>query len=221
MRYNVVMDNLNLSGIYQILHVASGKLYVGSAINIGYRWDQHLRALKRNGHHNRKLQNAWNKYGADAFVFAVVEFVDNADDLLSREQYWIDQKEAVAKGYNLAPKAGSLLNFKHTEETKEKMSSAHIGLPRSEEHRKNLSIANTGKKMSDEARQKMREAKLGKKRAPHSAETKAKMSAKATGRTCSDDSKAKMAAAKLGRKLSDEAKLNMSIAQQKRFNSFK
>lgn len=215
------MKKLNISGIYSIQCKVNQKLYIGSAINIGYRWDQHLRALKRKDHSNRKLQNAWYKYGADAFVFAVVEFVDNVDDLLAREQYWIDLEEAVTKGYNLAPKAGSLLHFKHTDETKGKMSSAHIGLPRSDEHKRNLSIANTGKKMSDEARQKMREAKLGKKRAPHSEETKLRMSAKAKGRTFSDETKAKMAAAKLGLKLSKEVKQNMSAAQKERFNSFK
>lgn len=215
------MEKINLSGIYGIKNKVNNKLYIGSAVNIGKRWDEHIRRLVGGYHRNRKLQNAWNKYGAEAFVFAVVEIVDNVDDLLTREQYWIDHEEAVAKGYNLAPKAGSLLNFKHTEETREKMSAAHIGLHRSDEHRKNLSIANTGKKMSEEAKQKMREAKLGKKRKPHSEETKARMSQKALGRKKSDSTKAKIAQANIGKRASEETKAKMSASHQKRLNSFK
>lgn len=215
------MEKIDLSGIYHIKNKVNKKLYIGSAVNIGKRWAEHLRSLVGGYHHNRKLQNAWNKYGAEAFVFAVVEFVDNVDDLLVREQYWIDCEEAVTKGYNLAPKAGSLLNFKHTEETKERIRAAHIGLPRSDEHRKNLSIANTGKKMSDEARQKMREAKLGKKRKPHSEETKAVMSQKALGRKFSDSTRAKLAKAQTGKAASEETKAKMSASHKKRRSSFK
>jgi len=215
------MKKLNISGIYSIQCKVNQKLYIGSAINIGYRWGQHLRSLKRKDHPNRKLQNAWYKYGAEAFVFAVVEIVDNVNDLLAREQYWIDKEEVVTKGYNLAPKAGSLLNFKHTDETKGKMSEAHIGLPRSDEHKRNLSIANTGKKMSEEARQKMREAKLGKKRGPMSDETKAKIVAKAIGRKASEEAKEKMSKAKLGKLPSEETKQKMSASHKATLNSFK
>lgn len=192
------------SGIYKIQHIKTGKLYIGSAIDIEHRWGGHIRQLRRGVHHSVKLQNAWNKYGSEMFAFSVLEFVDDPSKLLEREQYWIDFAKAAKSGYNMTPTAGSLLGHKFTEGTKEKMSKSATGHIKSPEHRKSLSLVNTGKKMSDESRQKMREAKLGKKRAPHSEATRAKMSAKAIGRTFSDETLSKMAAAKLGKKQSQE-----------------
>lgn len=206
-------------GIYKIEHTASGKLYVGSAMKIARRWIEHVRDLRAGNHSSRKMQRAWNKYGADAFVFSILENVENPDELLGREQYWLDLTMAVKKGYNNAPTAGSNYGFRHAAATKVKMSAAHVGLVRSEEHRRNLSIVNTGKVMSDEARQKMRNAKLGKKRPSHSPETRALMSEKAMGRTFSSETRAKMALAKLGGVLSVEVRAKMSIAQKSRRSS--
>lgn len=211
--------NKSKSGIYKIEHVASGKLYVGSAAHIGRRWAVHVRMLRAKTHHSIKMQRAWNKYGAEAFAFSILENVEDPSKLLEVEQIWLDRTKAASRGYNMTPTAGSLYGFRQTDATKEKMSKAHVGLVRSEQHRRNLSIVNTGKKMSEEARQKMRDAKLGKKRSPHSPETRAKMSAKALGRTFSKETLAKMAAAKLGRTLSPEVRANMSIAQRARIRS--
>jgi group I intron endonuclease len=203
-------------GIYKIQHKTSGKFYVGSAKKISRRWIEHVRDLRAQKHFSPKLQKAWNKYGQDAFEFSILEIVEDVHKLLEREQFWLDATQAVKHGYNSAKTAGSLLGFKHTEETKEKMKQAALGHIKSEEHRKNLSIVNTGKKMSAEAREKMRLAKLGKKRPPHTEETKALMSAVKMGKTATDEAKAKMSLAKMGRKLSEETKRRMSIAHQKR-----
>ena len=158
------MENNTKSGIYKIQNVVNGKMYVGSAVDIGKRIGQHLRSLRKDYHINPKLQHAWNKYGAASFTFSVLEFVDDKYDLLDREQFWIDHYNSSVAGYNITPTAGSLLGFKHTTDTRKKMSDAHIGLERTAEHRAALSRVNTGKKMSDESRRKMSEAKLGKKR---------------------------------------------------------
>lgn len=204
-------------GIYQIQHLASGKFYVGSAKHIGRRWVEHVRDLRAGSHHSKKMQNAWNKYGQSAFAFSILEIVEDPSNLIEREQHWLDKTQAVKLGYNNSPVAGSLLGFRHKEETKKKMSLVHTGRIRSEEHRRNLSIANTGKKMSEEARQKMREAKLGKKRSPHSPETKAKMSAAKLGKKATEETKQKLSLAMLGRVLPPEVRLKMSIAQKARF----
>lgn len=58
--------------IYAITHLASGKRYVGSTVNPTYRWIKHRSELKNNRHHCRYLQNAWNKYGRDAFAFSIL-----------------------------------------------------------------------------------------------------------------------------------------------------
>ena len=207
--------NKGIAGIYQIQHVRSGKTYVGSAVNIESRWGGHIRRLRNGTHHSAKLQNAWNKYGSEAFTFTVLEFVEDAKLLIEREQYWIDFADTVKSGYNMAPKAGSILGYKFDESSRRKMSESATGHIKSPEHRMNLSKANSGKKMSDEARLKMRLAKLGKKRGPHSPETRAKMSAARIGVRLSEETKSKLAAAS-GRIHTKETRAKMSASHKAR-----
>jgi group I intron endonuclease len=110
------------SGIYSIKHIASGRIYVGSAINLRMRWHQHKSDLRLGKHHSRYLQRAWNKHGADAFVFTIIEIVADPKTLIEREQYWIDEFKAATSnnGFNLSPTAGSALGIKRTEEFREK-----------------------------------------------------------------------------------------------------
>jgi group I intron endonuclease len=112
--------------VYVIRHLESGKVYVGSARNPRMRCTEHVRALHKGVHHSRHLQNAWNKYGESAFVFEVIEPVLFVEDLLSREQYWMDKLGACDKsrGFNRAPIAGSTFGVKHTEEIRANMKRA-------------------------------------------------------------------------------------------------
>lgn len=64
-------SELNFPAIYTITHIASGKAYVGQTINVRIRWQMHRSDLRKGKHRNAYLQHAWNKYGKDAFVFAV------------------------------------------------------------------------------------------------------------------------------------------------------
>ena len=109
------------SGIYKITHTQSGKCYVGSAVCIKERIAGHKSYLKHGKHPNAKLQHAWTKYGCDAFLFEVIEVVDEKTNLISREQFWMDALDAI-RGFNIAPKAGSSLGRKATEETRKKLS---------------------------------------------------------------------------------------------------
>ena len=130
------------SGIYSIEHVASGRLYIGSAVDLHSRWAQHTRELEGGWHGNQKLQNAWVKYGEYAFRFAVIEICPAAR-LIEREQHYID---TLDPHYNIAKIAGN-----------------HLGVKRSAETRKRLSESAKGRKFSLETRAKMRAAKLGTK----------------------------------------------------------
>ena len=104
--------------IYQIRHIESGKVYVGSSAIPGKRHGEHWKHLRLGTHHSRHLQRAWNKYGEDAFVFEIIEPVLFVEDLIIREQYWIDKLRACdgEHGYNVAPVAGSVLGLKRSEE---------------------------------------------------------------------------------------------------------
>lgn len=194
------MDSQCHGGIYQILHAASGKSYVGSAVHLAKRKSQHQRGLRAGNHHNIKLQRAWTKYGEAAFEFIVLEIVQDQAALLVREQAWIDALDAVASGFNLTPTAGSLLGAKFSDETKRRMSSAATGKTKSPEHVAKVAAALRGRKMTDEQRQKMRDAKLGKTFGPRAPEVGKKISAALSGRPLSDEHRQKLSDAKRGKK---------------------
>lgn len=89
-------------GIYTITCTETGKVYVGSSINIIKRKNRHFSDLKHNRHYNRYLQNAWNKYGEDNFIFEILEICDT-DNLLTCELNWINRYDStdLTSGYNL------------------------------------------------------------------------------------------------------------------------
>ncbi|MGZ3664578.1 MAG: GIY-YIG nuclease family protein [Ktedonobacterales bacterium] len=96
------------SCIYQIRCIPTGKIYVGSAVNLRLRWELHKSRLRRGIHHNKHLQNAWDRYGEVNFEVSVLEIVDRSK-LLSTEQAWIDKTGCVSRefGFNIYPTAGS------------------------------------------------------------------------------------------------------------------
>lgn len=103
----------NKSGIYQIRNLANGKLYIGSASNLYRRKKhQHLYLLRKRVHHNTHLQNAFNKYGEQNFIFEVIEFVEDKNKLLELEQYWLDKLNIIKEGYNKSPIADKPLSLK-------------------------------------------------------------------------------------------------------------
>lgn len=67
------------SGVYITKNVVSERVYVGSAVNPLRRLKQHRTNLRGKYHKNPILQNSWNKYGEDAFIFRVVLRCDKKD----------------------------------------------------------------------------------------------------------------------------------------------
>lgn len=98
------MSKEKFIGVYQIKNTVNGKLYIGSSKDINVRWKQHLNELNKNSHVNDHLQNAWNKYGKENFIFSIIELC-NENNLREREQYYIDKFNCInnEKGYNIMP----------------------------------------------------------------------------------------------------------------------
>ena len=114
-------------GIYKIQNKVSSKVYIGQSIDIESRWYSHIKELRENKHRNEHLQNSWNKYGEENFIFEIVEECKE-ENLTKREQYWIDYyggKESETT-YNQrdAGNNGSLSN-----ETRKKLSEINKGKP--------------------------------------------------------------------------------------------
>lgn len=144
---------MSISGIYKIQSQRKPeKIYIGSAVDIHKRWQIHLGRLKRNKHENARLQNHYNKYGKDDFVFSILIGCDK-QDLISTEQFYID---AYNPSFNICKKAANCLGVKHSLETRQKVSAANRG----EKHR------NYGKHLSEETRRKISEAHKGRNRSP-------------------------------------------------------
>ena len=203
---------LSKSGIYYILNTVTGCRYVGSAINVQRRFTTHRKQLTLRKHHSAKLQNAWNKYGSDAFEFVMIESVSDKANLICREQHWIDAHSAASRtGYNISPRAGSTLGTKRTAEAKAKMSKAWEGRIVSEETKQKLSLASKGKSrppFSDAWRANMVKAKSF-----TSEETRAKMSVSHKGAVVSDATRAKLSAARKGKRPSEETRKKLSAWQ--------
>lgn len=157
------MKNTTTPAIYEIFCEANGKRYIGSAVNPQRRYYKHVNFLRRGQHFNSHLQNAWNKYGEDTFAFTLIEQVDNEENLIKQEQYWMDlfQSHETNVGFNKCPTAGSLLGFQHSVETRKKYSIARKGRVFSAESRKRMSNAAKEKWNSKKYRKKMSDANKG------------------------------------------------------------
>ena len=149
-------------GIYKIVNILNGKVYVGQSRRIRQRWVKHRVALRQNKHDNVHLQRAWNKYGEEAFVFFIVERC-TSEQLTEREGFYIDlwKTRVQENGYNL----GGLTDGKKTvsEETREKLRQVHLGKPKNPDAIAKTAAARRGSKASPQTIQKLRESHLGQK----------------------------------------------------------
>jgi len=198
------------SGIYQIKNTLNGKCYIGSAVDLRHRWQDHLRDLRRGQHCNQHLQAAFDKYGKSAFTFTILETVEDPSQLIGREQHFFD---ALLPEYNISPTAGSPLGVQHTEEARANMSAAHSG----ERHHM------YGKHHSEITKQRISKGMTGKqnRKKPHSEETKQKISKALMGHQVSEETRAKQSAAKRGKRSSFKGKHHSAKAKQKISNAKK
>jgi group I intron endonuclease len=188
------------SGIYHITLIPSGKQYIGSAINIDRRFSEHRNRLRSGRHENLHLQNAWNKYGEDSFIFGVLETITDKRELVSREQYYID---TIQPEFNMCSTAGSTLGRRHSEDACAKMSASRKGRVITPEWSAHLSAAGMMRKHTEEEKRKISEAHKGK---PKSETHKQKLAAFHRGLHPSDETKRKMGLAHKGQiKLIDES----------------
>jgi group I intron endonuclease len=160
-------------GYIYILTSPSGKSYIGQTIrSIEKRFKAHQKERSR----CMAIYNAIQKYGWENFEKDWYECPD--EDLNFDEELLVREMGTLSPGgYNLKEGGG---NCKLSEETKQKMSEAHLGTYRDKETKLKMSEAQRGDKnhmfgktTSEKTRQKQSEANLGK---VQSDETKKKIS---------------------------------------------
>jgi len=149
---------MKISGIYCIRNKINGKRYIGSSIDLNARWKKHLSSLRNNNHDNPHLQYSFNKYAEDNFEFNPIEIIDNIQNLIEREQFYID---TINPEYNIRLIADSNRGLKRTEETKNRMRGENNYF-----YGKKLSGSDNGfygKKHTDESKSRMSESRKGEK----------------------------------------------------------
>jgi len=132
------------AGIYQIRALHSGEIYIGSSTNLEQRKHDHFRFLRYGNHKNPKLQNSYNKYGPDNFVFEVLVTCE-PENCLEYEQEHFDR---LNPEFNIIKQAGWPPSRKgkyvvHSEKAKKNMTlaaQARGKKQREESFKKNLPI---------------------------------------------------------------------------------
>lgn len=113
-------QNNAIIGIYKITN-PNNVCYIGKTLDINDRWGKYKRLECKS---QPKLYNSLKKYGPENHIFEILErcFIEQLNE---REIYWIKFYESYDLGLNLNLGGGGILF--HSEETKRKISSSHIG----------------------------------------------------------------------------------------------
>jgi group I intron endonuclease len=133
-------ENRRKSGIYRLNNLRNNKSYVGSSICLSDRFNNYYSL----GFLNRKIKkgssaiySALLKYGYSNFSLDILEYcIPNM--LIKREQYYID---CLKPEYNILKIAGSRLGSKHSEATKQLLSTAFTGRTFSEDSLNKMRLA--------------------------------------------------------------------------------
>lgn len=96
-------------GVYQVKNLATGKILIGSSMNLPGRNNRFQFELENKSHHNSELEADFKKYNKENFVFEVLDTLepkenpdyDYKDDLKVLEELWLEKLQPYeAKGYN-------------------------------------------------------------------------------------------------------------------------
>lgn len=123
-----------ICGIYGIQNTLTGEWYVGQSKDIRKRWVCHLSSFKHGKQHSKPMQEAYDRYGIEAFAFSVLEEC-LPHELNEKEAKWVAVKDAFGHGYNLNLGSTGFCGVACPDEYREKMSkrmktaSAHLRKP--------------------------------------------------------------------------------------------
>lgn len=96
----VVGANSEITGIYKITHIDSGKSYIGQTVNMKDRWRTHLkRGLGIEAPSSNKFYQSMYEIKPWNFTWEVLETCKK-EELNEKEKYWIDFHQTNTWGWN-------------------------------------------------------------------------------------------------------------------------
>ena len=90
---------MRTGGIYLIVHIATGRVYVGQSTSFAMRWKKHREDLALGTHHNYRLQKLWSEEGATAFEFQPIHFLPDGLSALERQRWLVRKEEETWEEY--------------------------------------------------------------------------------------------------------------------------
>ena len=97
------------AGIFQVKNTKTGRIFLGSSTNLHGPLNRIRFQLSVGSFDNPSLQNDWNQFGPDVFLFEIVEVVKPSDDpafcledeLTLLEQIWLEKLRPLGEpGYS-------------------------------------------------------------------------------------------------------------------------
>lgn len=99
-KFPIILKDKTKMGIYKITNSQTGECYIGQAVDIYKRWNQHCKAgLGIDTPPGNKLYKAMQEYGLQNFTFEIL-LECNRDELNEKEKYFISLYQADTYGYN-------------------------------------------------------------------------------------------------------------------------
>lgn len=149
-----IKSNRKKPGVYRWVHNKSGKMYIGSSLDLGRRFSSYY-SLKfiENQAKRSIIYKSISKYGYSEFRLEILEYC-NSENVIEREQFYLDY---LKPEYNILKIAGSRAGFKVLEETKAKIRATLTGRVLSESVKAKIKAARTGVKHSEATRAILKE----------------------------------------------------------------
>lgn len=197
--------------IYLIKNIYNNKIYIGQSLHPEIRLYKHFDVASKKP--KFYIHQAIHKYGRHNFRLQILGECFSKQELNEAERECISFFESNDRryGYNLTEGGEGCVGYKHSIETRNKISKAKSG-----------KVSNRkGCKLSNEIKQKISESHKGKpsprKGSKLSYETKKRMSKSHIGKKMSIGMKQKMSKLKTGTILSDEHKIKISNGLKKHY----
>jgi group I intron endonuclease len=116
-KLKILKENRGKSGVYRWVNLENGNSYIGSSTDLRKRFISYFNFSYISKKNNMLINRALLKWGYSNFSLEILEYCDSTE-AVSREQHFLD---LLKPEYNVLSKAGSLLGYKHSEETVAKL----------------------------------------------------------------------------------------------------